>query len=858
MPGLARWAAIAVLAVGGLTGSATSLSADSLARRLAWQQWIFPQEKVHVVTDRDAYTSGDTIRFRAFLLDAMTHVPVTNGSRFVYVELRPPFGDAVERVKIRANDGTFAGMIPLPEEMAEGSYTLCGYTAFMANAGADYFFRKPLPVRSLLAKKYRLQVDFQGNDLIATLSEKGSGRHVRVEHISACGPQGALLNNIRKRSSVSLRINDDMRRHGTLKLKFDRYEKYVSIPADTADLSVTFHPEGGHLIADQDNLLAFKSLNSHGLAQEVSGTIVDSRGDPVTTFASTHRGMGAVHFTPAAGERYRALVNGQEFEIPATTAGASVLTVTDAGPDSLRVRIGGELPGGAMLLAHNCGRVTLARPLDERQVTLRRDALGSGVVQLLLTDSEANTLSSRMVFNFTEYIYGAPPAGSGLPPGDYTVRLLNPRKLTPDSTRSIVSNLLLQSEIKGHIEDPDHYFRTDSAQARADMELLMLTQGWTRYDVPAALRGNFTEPTEPMEIGGEITGRVRSRWRGKPLANAKVMVMSPAIGYASFAVSDSLGRYVVNGVDWPDGTLFAVEVFNANSNREHNFDIDGDSFPTCPALPVHPAELADDSPLPFSSAGTILLNEIQVTAPLNSEEARREMFKALGVRSVTAADMSEKHITTYDEVIHNIPGLRVLNGNVVYAHARGSISSGGAGGLPVEFWVDGTQWIPSYGNGNVSLTLNDPNLSGGSGAAYSYQGGTNNTLYEFAAMYPLDIMESIDYLKPSMSMILSMSAANGGGALVMATKNGGERSNWDHELFIKTIRPLGYQKAPQAYEPHYIYDPATNGDDGSEQAVDCGWLPFVSDVGSIDVPPGTVMIVEGLTDNFMPAKIRAN
>ncbi len=172
--------------------NARTLSADSLARRIAWQQWIFPQEKVYVMTDRDGYVSGDTVRFRAFLVDAMTHVPVCTGSRFVYVEVVNPFGETIERVKIRQRDGLFAGMIPLPEELAEGQYTLytlCAYTNFMKNSGEDYFFRKPLPVRSYLSKKYSLQTEFNGDRMIARLTEKGT----TVQCASNISPSSALI-----------------------------------------------------------------------------------------------------------------------------------------------------------------------------------------------------------------------------------------------------------------------------------------------------------------------------------------------------------------------------------------------------------------------------------------------------------------------------------------------------------------------------------------------------------------------------------------------------------------------------------------------------------------------------------------
>ena len=84
-----------------LLAFATGLQAQdiqAIAERLDYQRYEFPQEKIHVMTDRGAYMSGDTIRLRAWVVDAATHRPVS-ASKFVYVELLAPTDSLCERVK---------------------------------------------------------------------------------------------------------------------------------------------------------------------------------------------------------------------------------------------------------------------------------------------------------------------------------------------------------------------------------------------------------------------------------------------------------------------------------------------------------------------------------------------------------------------------------------------------------------------------------------------------------------------------------------------------------------------------------------------------------------------------------------
>ena len=71
----------------------------------------YPQEKLHVSTDKDSYIAGDTIWLRAHCADAATHRPVA-ASRYVYVELRDDRGSLVRRIKLLSRDSVYSGYLP--------------------------------------------------------------------------------------------------------------------------------------------------------------------------------------------------------------------------------------------------------------------------------------------------------------------------------------------------------------------------------------------------------------------------------------------------------------------------------------------------------------------------------------------------------------------------------------------------------------------------------------------------------------------------------------------------------------------------------------------------------------------------
>ena len=74
---------------------------------------------------------------------------------------------------------------------------------------------------------------------------------------------------------------------------------------------------------------------------------------------------------------------------------------------------------------------------------------------------------------------------------------------------NIVSELLLNSDLKGYIEDPGFYFREVNRATDRCLDLLLLTQGWTRFDVGAVTAGEFEQLDYYMERGQTISGRVK-------------------------------------------------------------------------------------------------------------------------------------------------------------------------------------------------------------------------------------------------------------------------------------------------------------------------------------------------------------
>ena len=119
---------------------------DSLAERLQLQRSLFPQEKVHIMTDRELYHPGDTIWMRAWLVEGESLKPRYRSSRFVYSDLRNGIDQPVSWCKMMEREGRFVGHMILPKELVSGDYTLTGYTYYILGTKQEFIFRKTIHI----------------------------------------------------------------------------------------------------------------------------------------------------------------------------------------------------------------------------------------------------------------------------------------------------------------------------------------------------------------------------------------------------------------------------------------------------------------------------------------------------------------------------------------------------------------------------------------------------------------------------------------------------------------------------------------------------------------------------------------
>lgn len=518
---------------------------DSLTERFVSQLSLFPQEKVYLHIDKGTYMAGDTLWFRSYVVDATLHKPLQN--KYIYVDLVNPLDSIVSQALVRPDGGVYQGYLPLSRELVDGDYTLRAYSKYMLQNGGEYIFRRPVRLVTVMWNKVNMK----------SLS-RNSGRSGTMELSFTTGNNPMQLTraemSIKHKSDIRLKLSEakdafrvewgknDWKENTSWLLSIkdsenNVYSRFLPIYTCNEDYDVSFYPEGGYLLNGQDCRIAFKALGRTGNASAISLDIVDETGEIITSSRTLHEGMGTFMLTPEAGKSYVAKCTNEfghskEFKLPLVDNMALHGLRVDVQRDNFRVSLLSAMGAPSeplYLVAHVRGIIVLAEEWKgpQKKYLLPKQYFPMGVVQFLLLNQEGRILSERLAFSDSYNPLACNLTVDGLLAqkreaisvnvnlhdanqqplkGIYSVSVVDSKFAPVDSCYNILSHLLLTSEVKGNIQSPGFYFKKGNSSARNSLDLLMLTQGWRRYDLAGVIQGKYQTPVRDIHTEMAIRG----------------------------------------------------------------------------------------------------------------------------------------------------------------------------------------------------------------------------------------------------------------------------------------------------------------------------------------------------------------
>ncbi|SES80686.1 TonB-dependent receptor plug domain-containing protein [Hymenobacter actinosclerus] len=793
---------VAALAA-GLTASGFRPLPDPtlLARRLADFYRSAQPEVSYLHLDQDAYAAGETMWFKAYLLDSHAHQP-DSLSKVLYVDLVAPDRRILFKRTLALTDGQVAGDIILPDTLSSGVYTVRAYTSWMRNAGGGLFFTRRVPV-------------WQASAPVSTSTEPSALRQAQLA----------------------------------------RQASRALIAATKPD--VQFFPEGGDYVAGLQTTVGVKAVEASGRGLALAGVVMDGNKQEVARFQTPVLGMSSFGFTPQAGQEYEARVTLPDgstgtYPLPAVKASGWVLNVREVG-NEFRVFVRYQPPAGApaapaplQLLAHVRGRPVYAgqgqiSPGQTFQANIATTNAPAGLLHITLFDGTNMAQAERLVFVAETkplQVHLRPDKATYAPrervslevvvstadgrpaPAELSVAVAGINGLPTEAgdLTNVRAHLLLTSELSGYVENPAFYFQPGTPARQRALDDLLLTQGWSRFvwqqvlGEPGAVAAGYRFPLErTLTLGGRLV-----RGSDKPVPNGELtLFLDQQKGEKKdqrkdilISQADANANFLFVGFPGLDSTRVLLQARTPKGSSNVLLQLN-EWWPRPapaswhPPTPLSPAVLASPPVVaygarssrqqqleriyrPDSTSGIVLRN-VDITGK-NPDDEPFSLHKGLTTSVLRTSDIpgANGYRNVFELMQGRLPGVGVLNNGTTY-----------------NVVVRGMSTIT--GKRQPLYLLNGLELPDG----------------EALLSIPVSEIERIEVLKYAGAAMYGVRGANG--VIAVYTKRGsGDYS--DVPAAGVAVRQLpAYYRAREFYAPHY--DAGRKADKPDPRATTLYWQP---------------------------------
>ena len=490
------------------------------------------QEKIYLHFDNGFYFIGDTIWYKAYVVSSDSFR--VGPSRVLYVDLLDAQGYVQDRQKLVIDlDGQASGRICLRPDFFSGYYEIRAYTRWMQSfcegypfdGHPDNFFSRVLPVydRPDSAELYGSRI----------MKQKVTAGNYRIVY-------------------------------------------------DDPPVNASFFPEGGNLIGGVPCLVAYEAENERGRRINVDGELLRDGVPTGIKVLHTYGGRGSFRFTPSCGSRYSVRLRSggkdYDFDLPAIFDSGCSLSVSQT-DDSVSASVSmvfDSIPEAWAVFSCR-GRVIRSVELDSSSasnlISIPSDILPTGVNMLSIVTDGGMILSERMFFVRSDDLRraevevsesSASPLAhcsvsvsltdSGVPlrSARFSISVTDGGQTDESfySGGNILTELLLQSDLRGFIKNPGWYFRNRNPATLKALDELVLVHGWRRYDI-SSKPDTDVQPETAMQVSGRVYN-VRKDYDelmdGPAEVYASIRLDEPGHDgfkeYSGSTETDSLGRFV--------------------------------------------------------------------------------------------------------------------------------------------------------------------------------------------------------------------------------------------------------------------------------------------------------------------------
>lgn len=698
----------------------------------------FPKEKMHIHFDRSRYNIGDTVWYKVYLLSANELSPL---SKNLYVEWYDSTGVLIKQTVAPLFQSTAKGSFEIPATYKGSFLHVKAFTRWMLNDEEAYLYQRNIPIN-----------------------------------------------------------------------------RGVFLPKKTQEPTlVTIFPEGGKLVRGSMSRMAFKATNKLGLPVKIKGYLVDDKNAILDSLKTVHEGMGILVLKPMPGVNYQ--VNWvDEYGTKGTTpvtgieeAGA-VLTLR-ANNEKAFVMIersanANESYKQMNLLVHMNQQILYKVSVKMFEKTFQRaeipiDELPTGVLQFSLFTYDWIPVAERIIFvnnHLHEFNAKVNPIYTNLDKraknsleivvSDTSMTnmsiAITDASILMNEPHTIFSDFLLSNELRGYIHNPAYYFTSDADTITQKLDLVMMTNGWRKYNWEKLKSGVGPQLKHMPEDGYlSLKGNVYGAKATSDLQLNFILAAKDSSKNMIFTPVNPDGSFEEKGLFFYD-TVKVYYNFNSKSKITSGAQVKVENG----LFRKEPGTQYKYSVMPSVWLASDSLAIAKMNFFLAEQERLRKLIESATLSEVIVKTKTKSKTEVLDET-----------------YASGMFSRGDGYSFDLTDGSVAAMDIFTYLQGRVAgLQINGM----GASATLNWRGQAPdlylNEMRSDVSMVSSVSVNDIAYVKVFRPPFFGGAGGGGGGAIVIYTKKGGEGNSKGSNQNVKGMESTilgGYSRFKEFYNPVY-------------------------------------------------------
>jgi hypothetical protein len=349
------------------------------------------------------------------------------------------------------------------------------------------------------------------------------------------------------------------------------------------------------LLEGLTNKVGIKAVDINGKGVQLSGDIIDENGVLIKTFELNKLGMGSVLLDITGNIILNCRINltgEQKLIYPLPLAEKQgIIAQVNQNNDKLLLRVATNRQTFVndqifYLMVHNRGLVQLIYSIElnpetkDKRIDLDKSEFLNGVNCLTVFNEQFDPVAERLFYVENSTIKGGLKNdlsfrndtlsldltsldSDGKPVSANLSLSVLPGGSTANSfSNSLMAEVLLKSGLKGFVENPNYYFEETDTIRLNDLDNLLISQGWRKYNWNLIKDTTSRTLTYEIENGFAVNGNL-ARWSKKrSKSDCQVFLHSSNNQIYRLSDVDSLGGFSFTDLYFPDSTQVYINVLN--------------------------------------------------------------------------------------------------------------------------------------------------------------------------------------------------------------------------------------------------------------------------------------------------------